>query len=417
MRAREPVVAFCPQRAIVPPDRVARKQRMAGATSLWEIFKGFLIVGATAYGGPAMMPQMRREVAEKRGFVSPEEFNLALGLCQTIPGGTLMQLAAYIGLTLRGLRGALAAYLGFSLPAFVCITFLAVFYNSTRSLPVAQSVYSGLKVLVLAICLTSCLDFIKRLSPTTRHKLFTAGAAALFLAGAGVVPIVLAAAVLGMFFLDAGPDPAVCSLAPEAANRQDTRGALRLAIFMAMTQVACLVFLFFWDRLLFDLAVSMIKVDMLAFGGFGIFPVLYAEVVEHHAWISEASFIEAMALAQVTPGPSLLAAAFIGFMVRGLSGAVVASIGIFAASFVVVLAACHWRRHILCSRRARQALAGVLATLGGMIVAVCWTLSKAISWGWPSAALLAASLAALAAKVPIYWIVPAAALASLALYA
>ena len=150
---------------------------MAGAPSLWSIFKGFFVAGATAYGGPAMMPQLRREVAEKRGFVSLEEFNLALGLCQTIPGGTLMQLSAYIGLTLRGLSGAFAAYFGFSLPAFACITLLAAFYTGTRSLPVAQSVYSGLKVVVLAICLTSCVDFVKRLSPTVRHKLFTAGAA------------------------------------------------------------------------------------------------------------------------------------------------------------------------------------------------------------------------------------------------
>lgn len=382
---------------------------MAGQASLWTIFKGFFTAGATAYGGPAMMPALRREVVDKRGFVSREEFALGLGLCQIIPGGTLMQLSAYIGLKLRGLPGALAGYLGFSAPAFLLITLLSSFYASTRGAPLAQAVYSGLKVVVLAICLMSCLDFVKRFAPTRRHQAFTAGAAALFLSGAGIVPIVGGAALLGMFFLDPGP-------APPLGDAPSGNGALRLALWMTGVMVAGMLFLFFADRLLFDLAVSMIKVDMLAFGGFGIFPVMYAEVVEYRRWIDESTFIEGMAVAQVTPGPSMLASAFMGYMVRGVAGAVVASVSIFAASFIVVLAASHWRDKIVGSRRARQALAGVLATLGGMIVAVSWTLAKAVPWGWQSALVLVLTLGALAAKVRVYWVVPAAAVLSMVLY-
>lgn len=382
---------------------------MSSNPSVWTIFKGFFVVGATAYGGPAMMPAMRTEVVDKRRFVSREEFRLGLGLCQIIPGGTLMQLAAYIGLKLRGLPGALAGYLGFSAPAFLLITLLSSFYSGTRDAPLAQAVYSGLKVVVLAICLMSCLDFIKRFAPTRRHQAFTAGAAALFLTGAGIVPIVGGAALLGMFFLDPGP-------APEPGDGQDTTGALRLALVMGAVMLLGLGALFVFDRLLFQIAVSMIKVDMLAFGGFGIFPVMYAEVVEHRGWIDESTFIEGMAVAQVTPGPSMLASAFMGYMVRGVPGAIVASVSIFGASFVVALAASHYRDRIVGSRRTRQALAGVLATLGGMIVAVSWTLAKAVPWGWQSTLLLVVTLAALAKKVPVYWIVPAAAVVSMFLY-
>lgn len=373
---------------------------MAAPVSLWSIFKAFFVVGSTAYGGPAMMPALRREVVDKRAFLSREEFRLGLGLCQTIPGGTLMQLSAYIGLGMRGLWGALVAYAGFSLPAFLLMTLISGFYVELRAAPLAHAVASGLKVVVLAICLMSCLDFVKRFAPTRRHQAFTAGAAALFLAGVGVIPIVLGAAVAGMLFLDPGPAPDTGSDAV-----MDTRGALRLAIIMGAVQLACLGALFVFDRLLFDLAVSMIKVDMLAFGGFGIFPVMFAEVVEHRGWLDESTFIEGMALAQVTPGPSLLASAFIGYMVRGVAGAAVASVGIFAVSFVVVLAAAHYRDRIVGSRRARQALSGVLATLGGMIVAVSFALSKAVDWGWPAAVLLVLTLAALAKKIPVYWIV------------
>jgi len=366
---------------------------MSDTPSSWSIFRGFFAAGASAYGGPAMMPTMRAEVVDKRKLVSREEFRLGLGLCQTIPGGTLMQLAAYIGLILNGLPGAVAGYLGFSAPAFILITLLSTFYAQTRSLPVALAVFAGLKVVVLAICLMSCLDFVKRFAPTRRHQAFTAGAAALFLAGAGVVPIIFVAAALGMAFLDPGP-------APEKGHAVASTASLKLAGAIAAAQLLFMAGLYLWDRLLFDLAVSMIKVDLLAFGGFGVFPVMYAEVVQHHAWLDERTFLDGMALAQVTPGPTLLASAFVGYILRGVQGAVVASVGIFAASFVIILAAAHYRERIIGSSLARKALSGVLATLGGMIVAVSVSFAKAVPWGWPAALLLLLTLAALAKKVP-----------------
>ena len=382
---------------------------MPGKASLWDIFKSFFVAGATAYGGPAMMPTLRREVVEKRGFLSREEFRLGLGLCQILPGGTLMQLSAYTGLKLRGLKGALAAYLGFSAPAFLLMTLLSTFYSGTRAAPLAQAIYSGLKVVVLAICLMSCLDFVKRFAPTRRHQAFTCGAAALFLAGAGIVPILGGAALLGVCFLDPGP-------APETGEAATGKGALRLAIGIALAEIACLGVLLAYDRQLFDLAVSMVKVDMLAFGGFGLYPVMFAEVVTHHHWIAESTFVEGMALAQVTPGPNMLASAFVGYVMRGVAGAVTASVSVFSASFVVVLAASHYRDRITGSRRARQALAGVLATLGGMIVAVSYSLAQVVPWGWQSALLLVLTLAALARKIAVYWIVLAAAALSILLY-
>ena len=356
-----------------------------------------------------MMPAMRHEVVDKRGFVSPGEFKLGLGLCQTIPGGTLMQLAAYIGLQLRGLKGAIAAYVGFSAPAFLLMVFLSTVYSGTRNAPTAHAVYSGLKVVVLGVCLMSCLDFVKRFAPTRRHQAFTAGAAALFLAGAGIVPIVGGAAILGLLFLDGGP-------APEKTTAQGKTGALGLAVSVGLAMLAALGLLFVFDRQLFDLSVSMIKVDMLAFGGFGIYPVMYAEVVNHRHWINESTFVEGMALAQVTPGPSMLAAAFMGYVLRGVVGAVTASVSIFSGSFVVALAASHYRDRIINSRLARKALAGVLATLGGMIVAVCYSLAQVVPWGWQSGLVLALTLGALAKKIQVYWIVPAAAGLSMLIY-
>jgi chromate transporter len=342
-------------------------------TGIGGIFWQFLVVGLTAYGGPAMMPALRDRVVRKLGWLGGEEFRLGLGLCQSLPGGTLMQLSAWVGLKRAGLAGALAAYAGFSVPSFALVTLLTLFYSYSRSLPLAVSVFTGLKVVVLAICLMACIDFIKRFAPTTRHMAVTAGAAALFLGGAGVVPIIGGAALCGMLFLDPGPGILLGSIGPPPRS-------LPLALGLAGLDILLLGWLFYADRQLFDLSISMMKVDMLAFGGFGVIPVMFRE------WLSctldgRTHLSRGMALAQVTPGPTMLASAFVGYWVRGVIGAVVASIAIFACSFIIVLAAAQYRDAIIASKLARKALSGVLATLGGMIVVVSVTLALAVHWG------------------------------------
>jgi len=371
-------------------DRPARPSR----TGIGGIFWQFLVVGLTAYGGPAMMPALRDRVVRKLGWLGREEFRLGLGLCQSLPGGTLMQLSAWVGLKRAGLAGALAAYAGFSVPSFALVTLLTLFYSDSRSLPLAVSVFTGLKVVVLAICLMACIDFIKRFAPTTRHMAVTAGAAALFLGGAGVVPIIGGAALCGMLFLDPGPGILPGSIGPPPRS-------LPLALGLAGLDLLLLGWLFYADRQLFNLSISMMKVDMLAFGGFGVIPVMFREVVVLHGWMDERTFLDGMALAQVTPGPTMLASAFVGYWVRGVIGAVVASIAIFACSFIIVLAAAQYRDAIIASKLARKALSGVLATLGGMIVVVSITLAQAVHWGWPQGTVLVLSLIALAVHIPV----------------
>ena len=277
-------------------------------TIVWH----FLVLGMTAYGGPAMMPALRERLVHRNGWLSREEFRLGLGLCQSLPGGTLMQLSAWVGLKLAGLPGAMAAYAGFSLPAFALVFLLTMFYADSRSLPLAVAVFAGLKVVVLAICLMACLDFIKRYAPTRRHMAVTAGAALLFLGGAGVVPIIGGAALCGMLFLDPGPGLSPGDVGPPPRT-------MKLALGLALLDLVLLGCLFVVDRQLFELAVSMVKVDMLAFGGFGVIPVMFREVVALHGWMDEHTFLDGMALAQVTPGPTMLASAFVGYWVRACS--------------------------------------------------------------------------------------------------
>ncbi|HSB77221.1 MAG TPA: chromate transporter [Candidatus Methylomirabilis sp.] len=125
--------------------------------SLGRLFLAFLRLGATAYGGPAMMAHLKGDLVGKRRWLSDQEFKEGMALCQVIPGATMVQMCTYTGYRLRSIRGALMAAVGFVLPAFLTMTVLTALYFRAGSLPVVQALFRGLGALVIAIVLNACL--------------------------------------------------------------------------------------------------------------------------------------------------------------------------------------------------------------------------------------------------------------------
>ena len=125
--------------------------------SLGKLFLAFLRLGATAYGGPAMMAYLKGDLVGKRHWLSEQEFKEGMALCQVIPGATMVQMCTYTGYRLRGIPGALLAAVGFVLPAFVAMTVLTALYFRAGSLPIVQALFRGLGALVVAIVLNACL--------------------------------------------------------------------------------------------------------------------------------------------------------------------------------------------------------------------------------------------------------------------
>ncbi len=125
--------------------------------SLPRLFVAFLRLGATAYGGPAMMAYLKGDLVGKRGWLSEQDFKEGMALCQVIPGATMVQMCTYTGYRLQGIQGALAAALGFVLPAFFTMTVLTALYFRAGSIPVVQALFRGLGALVVAIVLNACL--------------------------------------------------------------------------------------------------------------------------------------------------------------------------------------------------------------------------------------------------------------------
>ena len=119
--------------------------------SLSSLFLAFLRLGATAFGGPAMVAYIGKLAVDRRQWLDRQTFNRGVTLCQTIPGATAMQTAAYVGLKVRGVPGAVATYVGLGLPAFVLMMVLSASYLRFRELPTVVSAFAGLRVLVVAL--------------------------------------------------------------------------------------------------------------------------------------------------------------------------------------------------------------------------------------------------------------------------
>ena len=125
--------------------------------SLSKLFLAFLRLGATAYGGPAMMAYLKADLVGKRHWLSEQEFEEGMALCQVTPGATMVQMCTYTGYRLQGISGALLAAIGFVLPAFLAMTVLAALYFRAGSLSIVQALFRGLGALVVAIVLNACL--------------------------------------------------------------------------------------------------------------------------------------------------------------------------------------------------------------------------------------------------------------------
>jgi chromate transporter len=383
----------------------------SGLPSLPSLFLGFLRLGATAFGGPAMVAYIKELAVRKRGWIDERDFQGGVALCQTIPGATAMQTAAYVGLRARGFLGGLATYVGFGLPAFCLMLALTRVYRDTRSLPVALALFAGLRAVVVALVANAACNFAKSSVGNWRSALLAGAAALALVVQVNPILVIGACASFGAWLLADRARPG-----GGAAATRDTRAAGRWMVALTAAAAAAIVLLFLFDRRLFDLAVTMLRVDLVAFGGgFASVPLMQHEVVNAHHWMSAQTFMDGIALGQVTPGPIVITATFAGYLVSGIAGAVVATLSVFFPSFVIVaLVAPHFDS---LQRLAgfRGATRGALVSFVGLLAAVTVSFALHTSWSIGAVVRAAAAFTALRLKVDVFWVVLGGVLLSLLL--
>jgi chromate transporter len=378
--------------------------------SLLKLFLSFLGLGATAFGGPAMVAHIRTLAVQKRRWLDEETFRSGVAFCQTIPGATAMQTCAYVGLRIRGAQGAAASFTGFGLPAFLLMLALSVLYARFHDVPTVVSTFGGLQALIIALIAHAAFTFGKAYLKKWQDFLIVPVAAVLFWLGLSPILVIVLSFLLGIAVKLR--DGSAFQAAPAAREPFPLRAVV---LILSLTAVG-LSALFFLDRRLFELSLLMLRVDLFAFGGgFASVPLMLHEVVDVRHWMDLKTFMDGIALGQVTPGPIVITAAFVGYGVRSFAGALAATASIFLPSFFLVISISPFFLRLNSFSLFRKGISGVLCSFVGLLAITSLKFGIALTWDLPRIAIATAVFAALMLRVNLLWVVLGAALLALVL--
>jgi chromate transporter len=366
--------------------------------SLGELAVVFLKLGTTAFGGPAAhVAMMEEEVVRRRRWLTREAFLDYVGAANLIPGPNSTELAIHVGLARAGWRGLLVAGACFILPAACIVTAIAAAYVRYGALPVTTGILYGIKPVVIAV-IAQALWGLGRTAIRTMPLAalaMAAGVAAAF--GVNELAILLGAAVIA-----AGP-------------RSIGGGPLRATIAVPAVAVAALGAPF----ALWPLFAVFLKIGAVLFGsGYVLIAFLRNDLVVRLGWLTEAQLLDAVAVGQVTPGPVFTTATFIGYVLGGGAGAVVATLGIFLPAFLFVGASGALVPRIRRSPVAGAALDGVNVASLALMAVVAAQLAHSTLIDVPTVAIAIVSAGLLARfRINSAWLVLAGALIGAALEA
>jgi chromate transporter len=332
--------------------------------SLAGLVRYFLWLGATGFGGPiALVGHMQRDLVERRRWFAPDEYREGLALAQLAPGPLAAQLAMYLGWARGGALGAAVVGLVFVLPSFAMVLALAVGYVRLDGLGWMQGAFYGIGAAVVAVIARSAVKLTR----------LTLGRDALLWALFAVAAAVTAWSEAEVVWLFVGSG--LVAVLVRARPALAPRGAAGLAL--PPSALASVLAAPHSTGLLWRLGWYFAEAGSFVFGsGLAIVPFLHSGVVKDFGWLSERQFLDAVAVAMITPGPVVITVAFIGFLVAGPAGAVVAALATFLPCYVLtVLPAPHFRRWSQ-ARTVRAFVDGVTAAATGAIAGAAFVLGR-----------------------------------------
>lgn len=331
---------------------------------LLEVAALFLKLGFTAFGGPAAhIALMREEVVARRQWLTDQEFLDLVGATNLIPGPNSTEMAIHIGLRRAGWLGFLAAGLGFVSPAVGMVLVLAWSYVRFGATPQAGWLMYGIKPVVIAI-IAQAVFRLGRLAIQTLPLTLLAGAViALYILGVNEIALLLMGGLLFMLLSN--------------IRRLRTSPALLLPSLPAAVTAATPAA---WAAVPFGLPLlflTFFKIGAVLYGsGYVLLAFLRADLVVRYAWLTDRQLLDAIAVGQITPGPLFTAATFVGYLLAGVPGALLGTLGIFLPSFVFVAISSPLIPRIRKSVWAGSFLDGVNASALGLMAAVTWQLGR-----------------------------------------
>ncbi len=408
-------------------------ERIASTPTLGGLFLSLLKIGTVGFGGGfAVISQIRLLVVHQRRWLTEQDFAGGFALAQSLPGTAAGNMATYIGLRLRGWRGAAVAITGFILPSMLMMIVLAILYRHLRYLPDTDRLFRGLNAAVVALVIVTAW----RIGRNTIYKpwqwlLAVLSCLVVAFFSATVIEVVLAAGLVGIF-IDSfaekqlrklGQLEGVASRRKRISARvtlQRRRRRMRETHFVggyltrAMAEervrqaelgaaeheeqketesgprklgsavlLGASMPIFAKVALLLLLSTIFLRMGAVTFGGgFVMIPLIEAEVVDAHHWLTHQEFVDAAALGQITPGPVLIMATFIGYRVAGTLGAIVATISIFLPSFLMTVVAGSSLARFHTNKIVQSFLKGVTPAVVGLLVAAGISIGRAGIHTW-----------------------------------
>lgn len=345
--------------------------------SLGQLFIKFLKLGAMAYGGPAMMGQMKQTIVNEYNWVKEEEFLRGMALCQLIPGATLFQMVTYVGYRLRGIQGALISASAFILPAFIALLVLSSIYFKFQTLWLIQALFKGLGAIVVAIVLNASVTLGRSIIKDWKTILISTLSFFGFFLRLNILFVFLFAAAAALLLRPKTPQ----AKAPPPSGRFEQEG-LRRKEFLFLGCLAVLIFMslilsYLISPPIASLFLILSKIGALAFGGgFTMIPLIQYEVVDRFQWLTTKEFLDGIAMGQVTPGPIMITATFIGYKLSGLFGGVIATIGIFYPSFFILTLLIPYYDRLKGVQKVRTMEQGILGSFIGMLGLVLYNFTR-----------------------------------------
>ena len=354
--------------------------RVRNAGSLAEVARYFLRLGLLGFGGPvALVGQMERELVGERGWLTKDQMREAIAVCQTLPGPLAIQVGIFIAYLRAGFWGAWVGGWAFILPNFLIVAALGALYVHFGGLTLMTAVFYGVSPAVIALILHSCY----RLAKLGMEKKLQWVIAAACLA----VTVVLKAEV-ALLFIGAG----VAGMLAYGDLLRRRPGGASLAVAPAAMPLAATPTTSVLGKLLF----FFLKAGSLTFGsGLVIVPFLEAGVVQEYHWLDPRAFLIAVAIGMVSPGPVVITATFVGFLVGGFWGSVAATIGIFLPSFLYILVAAPPLLRHRDNPNVQGFVRGAYAAAIGTILGACILLGRIAVGDWLTALIGLASLGVL----------------------
>jgi chromate transporter len=362
----------------------------------------FLWLGTVGFGGPiALAGHMQQDLVDTRGWVRKEDYLEGLALAQLAPGPLAAQLAIYLGYIHSGIIGATAVSIAFVLPSFLMVLALSAAYVRFGGLPWMQGMFYGIGAAVIAIIARSAFKLAKL--TLAKDNLLWAIFAVLAISTAWT-----SREIVWLFLLAGLVSLLVKAMPSRALVRKSAPALLAPGSFTLGAVGGSLLPIFFYFA----------KAGLFVFGsGLAVVPFLYGGVVQTHHWLTDLQFVDAVAVAMITPGPVVITVAFIGYLVAGIAGAVAAAMGIFLPVYLVVVLLAPSYKKWAKNPQLNAFVRGVTAAATGAIAGAVVVLAKRSIYDLPTIMICAVSVIVLFRwKIPEPVLIGCAAIVGLLLH-